>query len=609
MPEGKDTFFENKKVFDLVADGGAYEDQPPRWMAHFHNPLTNKGLLGSASALAWAIAPAGAQTTFPPTGTGTYSWYDARSYFEQALISKDKKTRENYFALAFRSIGQVMHVVQDMSVPAHTRGDIHPSLLNIGGDDYEKWAKKNIKGVTQGSAYSPYNNSMFLIPQLFDTDQYNGTNPSITISNSIGLAEFTNANFMSADTIFKDFDYPNKSNLQMYPKEVSPGKWAVYYTKTIDGLGEVKHFVREKSYYDKLPTSEAFRGLMLDDSVNSDYAQHLIPRAVGYSAQVLQYFFRGQLEAEFVEGNLKVKNTSSETISNGEFSLYYDNASEERNLLVTAQADNLPSGSEQTITIPEIPEGATSFMLVYKGKLGNEENAVIGKVIPSEFVVITVSLSGISGENLTKKTVFVWNPASNSLVRAPIDNADTNFQAWRENRTVTGNTLFGPLQECGTKVGFGADNLTDRCDVIKKGLVDTSVNNGYSYYVPKSWNPPVEEHYVFVYDYESMNHAVSGFWELGMTGISAFVYPKSFYCAVFLPQNQNNFSGLRTSRWRKITGISTAGDSVLNYPYTGDTHEEWIDTFVGPLGTMGEFRGYRDYEFSTHDYYHEDKYY
>lgn len=124
MTKGYDEKINDKEIFKWIRDGGDYEDQPPRWMAHFHNPLTDKGLLGSASALIWAIAPTNAQTTFPPTGTGTYSWYDARYYFEQALMAKDKKARENYFALTFRSVGQVMHLVQDMSVPAHTRADI-----------------------------------------------------------------------------------------------------------------------------------------------------------------------------------------------------------------------------------------------------------------------------------------------------------------------------------------------------------------------------------------------------------------------------------------------------------------------------------------------------
>jgi hypothetical protein len=98
------------------------------------------------------------------------------------------------------------------------------------------------------------------------------------------------------------------------------GKTVVYQRKT--GPLPIEHFVREKIYYNLLPSTDAFRGLRLDDYVHADYAQYLIPRAIGYSSQVLSYFFRGQLDAVFGDGNIKIKNVSSETISNGTFEIY-----------------------------------------------------------------------------------------------------------------------------------------------------------------------------------------------------------------------------------------------------------------------------------------------
>jgi hypothetical protein len=191
MQDGKDTYFNNKKVFNIIGDGGVYEDAGSRSLNHFLNPITNKGLLGHYSALQWATLPVGVQPLSP-----ICSWNDVRSYYYLALTSADKATRENYFALTFQGVGQVMHLVEDMSVPAHTRKDTH--LL---GDGYETWAKR-INDATTVSAYTPYSayipyNSSFLIPQLFDTDQYNGTNPDITLQDNIGLAEYTNANFFN----------------------------------------------------------------------------------------------------------------------------------------------------------------------------------------------------------------------------------------------------------------------------------------------------------------------------------------------------------------------------------------------------------------------------
>jgi hypothetical protein len=41
------------------------------------------------------------------------------------LVAGKPEDREVYFAGTFRSIGHLMHLVQDASVPEHVRNDIH----------------------------------------------------------------------------------------------------------------------------------------------------------------------------------------------------------------------------------------------------------------------------------------------------------------------------------------------------------------------------------------------------------------------------------------------------------------------------------------------------
>jgi hypothetical protein len=149
ISDGKDTFFKNKKVFDLIADGGKYEDNFGRYLNHFYNPLNNSGLLGNIPAKDWAIRPVGNQYA-----DGQYSWFDARDYYLKALTSLSKTDRDEYFAETFRAVGQVMHLVQDMSVPAHTRGDKHPSFMHIGGDPYENRVTAD-KILLMGEHYCP----------------------------------------------------------------------------------------------------------------------------------------------------------------------------------------------------------------------------------------------------------------------------------------------------------------------------------------------------------------------------------------------------------------------------------------------------------------------
>ena len=129
---------ETKKVWEWIKVGGLYEDVPYWWMPyvrsvnHFHNPLTDQGFSGiwgtgflsGSSSIQWSQWPLGAQSIIV-LGSGNYSWHDARDYFYKALISADKTTRDNNYAMTFRGIGQLMHLVEDMSVPEHTRDDGH----------------------------------------------------------------------------------------------------------------------------------------------------------------------------------------------------------------------------------------------------------------------------------------------------------------------------------------------------------------------------------------------------------------------------------------------------------------------------------------------------
>lgn len=70
----------------------------------------------------------------------------------------------------------------------------------------------------------------------------------------------------------------------------------------------------------------------LNDTIHRTYADFLIPRAVGYSASLLNYFFRGDITIERDSNDsckYVVKNLSNENMS-GSFGLYYDDASNNR---------------------------------------------------------------------------------------------------------------------------------------------------------------------------------------------------------------------------------------------------------------------------------------
>ncbi|MBF0343854.1 MAG: hypothetical protein HQL06_06445 [Nitrospirae bacterium] len=84
--------------------------------SHFYNPLTNAAFKGSGipSAYDWANDSA-----------NRWSWSEAKLYFYQALTLTDNFDRAIALDNAFESLGHVMHLLQDVAVPAHSRLDLH----------------------------------------------------------------------------------------------------------------------------------------------------------------------------------------------------------------------------------------------------------------------------------------------------------------------------------------------------------------------------------------------------------------------------------------------------------------------------------------------------
>jgi len=248
----------------------------------------------------------------------------------------------------------------------------------------------------------------------------------VTVSEPIGIAEYSNANFFSRGTIFGTFssgDYP-------YPNwdSVSEDINVTVISDPRDPTGQVKrkYFIKnahgDTGY--RLSTApftakyaidwgilyEQEFPAILDEYVYRDYAERLIPRAVGYSAGLLDYFFRGKMEVACLpifsdDGTntflntirIRIKNMTApgETMSDGTFALIcrYNDAGEEKSVRIfnvasgELQYDNeteldfyLPMGPEDDrITMAEYQSGVTCT-LVFKGTLGNETDAVVGKV-------------------------------------------------------------------------------------------------------------------------------------------------------------------------------------------------------------------------------------
>jgi len=472
-----------RAVFEWMGEGGIKEDEPEQiWrqifgiarnINHFHNPLGGlwkySGLNDTfifhytgESSILWAQNP-------NQKPGGTWSWHDARKYYYTALTGRDingnvvaskKEDRDPYFAKTFRALGQLMHLVHDASVPAHSRNQIHV------GFHYEKWVEKIRTGnpdeqalfgqfIAKPISFDPSILNLVVsdpsapipIANIIDTDKYSGGNPDVTAGTAIGIAEYANANFLSERSIFKNFPYPNKTTSVDVedreipdPRGVKPPVMRPYYIKKRDGegapsseslaegkegyrlatVGFLKDYITKyfPGYLGLLNTASA-----LDGGVYNDYAEKLLPRAVGYSAGLLEYFFRGNIEItlpdsgvyaqtdnvsqKFKQVRLKARNTTpnGEEMTDGTIELVvkYKEALEnpfqskevatspEFSYIIVPASSVQPIPKDQPIiprnqprefvcdlTETPVPLYATDIYLqvVYKGKLGLEDMAV-----------------------------------------------------------------------------------------------------------------------------------------------------------------------------------------------------------------------------------------
>ncbi|MCP4608470.1 MAG: hypothetical protein GY845_07135, partial [Planctomycetes bacterium] len=380
-----------------------------------------KGFAPGESAVLWSQKSLGTQSP-----GGHYSWKDVREYFYEALTSGNKVDRDENYAQTFRGLGQLMHMVQDMSVPEHTRDDGH-YIGTLGYTHYEQWVKKHPQMISTSTpgyfdkSTLRNNNPPAPVPiaNLFDTNQYTGSNPAVTVNNdTIGLSEYTNANFLSPDTIFSaDFTYPNKGdcipfldtdNIRLYLSSRGDGE-------NIDHLA-VFSFLRfwRNMYFPQVNMHMPFR---LDSSCYEEYASKLIPRAVGYSAGILDYFFRGELGVETFGGLITITNktTSQETMQDGQFELYYDDENDNRHALTIdsgAAVTSLAFNGTQEITFT-VPSEPVRYILVYRGGLGNEADAVVGKIrkVPKSHLLVKIISDDIDPQ------CFVWDAEYNQYAQ------------------------------------------------------------------------------------------------------------------------------------------------------------------------------------------------
>jgi len=195
-----------RTIRQLIADGARFEDDNVRSLNHFYDPANDRGLtFGIVSA--GFKSPDWALKALHTIGDDqqSFSLKDAHDYLYKALTATTAADRDKYFGLTFQTLGHVIHHLQDMTQPQHTRNDDHcPEEIPckypggvVGAFNpslYERWTNRYREQPFITQHFAPG-----LYPKVrFDTARRYWHTEDKNPGAGQGLAEFTNSNFVSA---------------------------------------------------------------------------------------------------------------------------------------------------------------------------------------------------------------------------------------------------------------------------------------------------------------------------------------------------------------------------------------------------------------------------
>lgn len=427
---------DRRTLLDIMDFGAVYEDThyALRVFNHFFDPQYNN-FTGRPLHISydrgntspdWAIEDRGEVRHLAGIQSQEFSFRSGQQYLFNALTEPLPEKRRVMSSLAFQSLGQIVHHIQDMAQPQHVRNDQHVHdvgsahlLAETEWSYFERYTENTINATIPAIL----NANSYLIPSFSTARQFwhtAGTN----VPRYVGMAEFTAQNYVSFGTEFEsarvnggevivnnaNFPLPSGVDKKIMPLRIDdlrftdgvlrPGTFEFLIGNVYDENTKQTKTNQRLAAASLLTPHFNAKGLTArffteNTEVYKDAYNVLLPRAVAFSAGLINHFFRGRIDfRKNTQANNKwyIDNLGTQVMI-GQLIIYFENSAGYREPVPNAPVIyvNIAAGQRNyEITFPEPPSNARKLIAVFRGQIGSEGSpsptstgfyAVAGKVI------------------------------------------------------------------------------------------------------------------------------------------------------------------------------------------------------------------------------------
>jgi len=337
------------KWYQWVIEGGYTADEPESYMAlrHFYDPL---GVNNRAHYLTDHVDEFLGRLVMGRNPRMDAKWWGALhspyslskglEFMSSAFSSPHRGDKERLFAAAWRSLGETMHLLADMTVPAHVRNDSHPGVTSgkYKADPYEEYVGEKVVESSLGEV-----DPLFLAQLKAIPEEEVGFLKVLALFEIV--ASYTNRYYFSLDTVAgrekrSGIRVTNQNKMPEYPsprlEDLEVDEEGYYYRD--DALGRV-YLVR--LLFEKGSLSPP----LLDEKCLESQAKRLIPIAIAVNKKLVEWFLpRIEVTLERVTTE---KNASGEIIAK-----------------VKGKVVHTPSGLYDERMYLTLPEDETVLMII-----------------------------------------------------------------------------------------------------------------------------------------------------------------------------------------------------------------------------------------------------